>query len=197
MTEKPLIVFEGIDHSGKTTVANKLAQKIPGFIFRHEPDFSSEEADMLNSPEFKGNDAKREVYFLESRLRCQEVYRSNSVILDRYLWTGMAYAKTFAPNSYNFTVELYQNYNIFKKPTLTFFMNTPVQTCFDRKEPSSKETYERLDTIYKAYMDTKQYVNTPIVMVDGTMGVDDCVQFCYEQMTIFCRKYIEWPFTGC
>ena len=186
MIEKPLIVFEGVDHSGKTTVSQLLAGKYPEFKWSHEPNFPSEEADRLNSDEFKGKPAKREVFFLESRLQQQSLYRSNAVFLDRYLWSGLAYAKAFSPSIYGFCEELYQDYRIFKKPTLTFFMDTPVQTCFERKEPESTETVEKLAMLLKAYQETACFVNTEIVYIDGTDTVDGCLAQCEAAL----RKHI-------
>ena len=86
------------------------------FKWAHEPVFPSEFADKLNSDEYKEFPAKREVLFLEGRLGRQNFYNGNPVILDRYLWSGMAYAKAFSPSIYPFCQELYQNYRIFKKP---------------------------------------------------------------------------------
>jgi thymidylate kinase len=189
MLEKPLIVFEGVDHSGKTTVSQLLAKRYPEFVWSHEPNFSSEEADRLNSDEFKGKPARREVFFLESRLQQQSLYRNNAVFLDRYLWSGLAYAKAFSPSIYEFCRELYQDYNIFKKPTLTFFMDTPVQTCFERKEPTSTETVEKLGMLLRAYRDTEEYVNTAIVRIDGTDTVEGCLAQCEKALHQYIPNY--------
>lgn len=189
MLDIPLIVFEGIDHSGKTTLSKKLAELYTDFRWSKEPVFPSSMADRLNSDEFRDKPAKREVLFLKGRLAKQSLYRSTPVFLDRYLWSGLAYAKAFSPSIYPFVQELYQEYDIFKKPTVTFFMSTPVQTCFDRREPESTETMERLTTLMQAYIDTEQYVNTPIVLVDGKKSVDECVEQCVAELKKYCPKY--------
>lgn len=187
--EYPLIVFEGVDNSGKTTISKRLAEKWTQFRWSKEPVFTTEEADRLNSGEFEGKDAEREVMFLEGRLRQQSLYRNNPVFLDRYLWSGMAYARSFSPSIFDFCVALYQNYNIFKKPTLTFFMETPLKTCQER-EPSL--TIARLDKIRMGYKETEKYVNTPIVYIDGTKDIDSCVQQCenalYEHVPAYFVK---------
>lgn len=178
MKHNPLIVFEGVDNSGKTTISKIIAKRYPEFKWSKEPLFSTEEADRLNSDEFKGKDAKREVFFLEGRLRQQEFYRDNMVLLDRYLWSGLAYAKAFSPSIYSFCEELYQDFNIFKKPDLYIFMETPLDTCYDR-EPKLKETPGRLETLRSAYADTEKFIgNTPVVYIDGTKTVDECVDDC-------------------
>ena len=189
MSRKPLIVFEGVDNSGKTTISKIIAKKYPEFKWSKEPIFTTEEADRLNSDEFKGKDAKREVFFLEGRLAQQEFYRNNIVLLDRYLWSGLAYAKAFSPSIYPFCQELYQNYRIFKKPTLYFFMDTPVDVCLSRRTPDSKETEEKLTLKRQAYAETEQFVNSPIVYIDGKASVDECVEQCLAALREHCPKY--------
>lgn len=177
---KPFIVFEGIDNSGKTTVSRKLLERYPSenVVWSKEPIFSTEEADRLNSPECTDEGA-REWMFMRSRIRQQEVYNNTICLLDRYLWTGMAYAKAFSPSILGMCIEAYQDYSIFRKPDLTFFMETPLETCLSR-EPSVGIC--RLRNIREAYRDTEQYVNTPIVYIDGTMSVDECVEFCAAEL---------------
>jgi dTMP kinase len=189
MINYPFIVFEGIDHSGKTTVSKKIAESYRDFKWAHEPVFPSEFADKLNSDEYKEFPAKREVLFLEGRLGRQNFYNGNPVILDRYLWSGMAYAKAFSPSIYPFCQELYQNYRIFKKPTLYFFMDTPVDVCLSRRTPDSKETEEKLALKRQAYAETEQFVNSPIVYIDGKASVDECVEQCLAALREHCPKY--------
>ena len=189
MIEKPFIVFEGIDHSGKTTISKKLAEMNPEFKWAHEPIFPSEFADKLNSDEYKEFPEKREVLFLEGRLGRQNFYNGNPVILDRYLWSGMAYAKAFSPSIFPFCKELYQNFRIFKKPTLYFFMDTPVDVCLDRRTPDSKETKEKLELKLKSYQETEQFIHTEMVRIDGRMSIDDCVNFCLDKLRHFVPAY--------
>ena len=179
---KPVfVVFEGVDNSGKTTISKKVAEYFPEMEWRKEPNFTTEEADRLNSDEFKGKDAKREVFFLEGRLANQKIYRDYPVILDRYLWSGMAYAKAFSPSISEFCNELYGNFNIFRKPSITFFMETPLETCYDR-EPKLKEEPGRLENIRSAYEATKDRVGCDVVTIDGTMSIEDCVKFVVDTL---------------
>lgn len=177
MSRKPLIVFEGVDNSGKTTISKIIAKRYPEFKWSKEPIFTTEEADRLNSDEFKGKDAKREVFFLEGRLAQQKFYQENMVLLDRYLWSGLAYAKAFSPSIYPFCQELYQDYKIFKRPDLVIFMDTPLESCYDR-EPKLKETPGRLENLRAAYMGTKEFMHCPIEAIDGSKTVEECVAAC-------------------
>ena len=173
-----LVVFEGVDNSGKTTVSKALAKILPSFRWTKEPVFTTEQADRLNSEEYRGKDAKREVLFLEGRLQQQKVYNSVPCLLDRYLWSGMAYAKAFSPSIYEFCKELYTDYNIFKKPDITFFMDTPLETCYDR-EPKLKEEPGRLERIREAYRDTENLVGE-VHHLDGRKTVDELVDECLD-----------------
>ena len=175
------VVFEGVDNSGKTTISKKVAEYFPEMEWRKEPNFTTEEADRLNSDEFKGKDAKREVFFLEGRLANQEVYRKYPVILDRYLWSGMAYAQAFSPSISEFCNELYSNFNIFRKPSITFFMETPLETCYDR-EPALKETPGRLETIRNCYKATQGRVGCEVVTIDGTKSIEECAKFVIDTL---------------
>lgn len=177
-----LIVFEGVDNSGKTTISKKLAKKMKWFEWAKEPCFSTKYADYLNSAAFKGKDALREVKYLQGRLSRQDFYHDNAVLLDRYLWSGLAYAKAFSPSIFSFCEALYTEFSIFKKPDLIFYMRTPLATCYDR-EPALKKEPGRLERIEDAYMSTKHLLTekkVPIVEIDGRMSIDECVDFCYK-----------------
>lgn len=168
MKTQPLIVFEGMDNSGKTTLSQKIAAEYPDAVWSKEPTFSTQIADELNSPKCK-DEYYRETLFLEGRLERQKFYSENFVFLDRYLWTGMAYSKVFSPGVYDFVTRLYQNYRIFKKPTVTIYMDTPINLCQSR-EPAL--TINRLTAINDAYEATRRYVNTPIITMHGTGDLD-------------------------
>ena len=164
MSEKLLIVFEGIDNSGKTSLSKGVCENLDNFTWAKEPTFTTEEADRLNDQNNKINEYERELLFLESRIRRQPAYQNNNIILDRYLWTGMTYAEVFSPKVYEFSTYLYQNYNIFRKPDFTIFVDTPVEVC-QKREPIL--TIERLDKIRKAYLNNQKYVNTDILTISG------------------------------
>lgn len=169
-----LVVFEGIDNSGKTTVSKRLVQLFDGFTWTKEPTFSTEQADRLNSPECI-DENYRESLFLESRLGRQDFYKEHNCFLDRYIWSGMAYANVYSPGVFPFAKVIYRNYNLFKKPDLVFFMDTPVDLCHSREPALSVEELEKRLVGYRS---TENLIDSPIVHVDGTMDIDDCVESC-------------------
>lgn len=173
----PFFVFEGVDNSGKTTLSKTLAARHPEYTWTKEPVFTTEQADRLNSTSSTLTDAEREVLFLEGRLSQQRLYKTMPCLLDRYLWSGLAYAKAFSPSIFDFCVALYQDYNIFRKPTAIFYMDTPLDTCRSREPDNAELTIERLQTLSLAYRDTEKYIHCPVIHVDGTKSVDECVDF--------------------
>ena len=183
MKAKPLIVFEGMDNSGKTTLSQRIAKEFPYAVWSKEPTFSTQIADELNSPQCK-DEYDRETLSLEGRLERQTFYSDNFVFLDRYLWSGMAYSKVFSPGVYNFVTRLYQNYRIFKKPTVTIYMDTPIELC-QKREPTL--TIKRLTAIRDAYDETRKYVNTPIITMHGTGDLDSNVAELKEKLSVYIK----------
>jgi len=199
MNVKPLlVVFEGIDNSGKTSISQEVhrilrddaigvsmlhaRENTDEFLSKYigtsrnswqwqkEPTFSTEEADRLNDPKVKMDQNEREVLFLASRLRQQRTYSLRSTILDRYLWTGMAYAKMFSPSCFDFTTKLYTQEDIFIMPDLTIFVDTPVELCHQREPEVSMD---RLNGIRDAYLSTQQFVRGPVEIITGEGSLEE------------------------
>lgn len=197
--ESKLIVFEGIDNSGKTSISKAVHKLLSedsmvAFAFSREEDsdsdfyksqtnwwswskepiFSTEEADALNDSENPITEEAREALFLTSRMKRQSSYKTSSVVLDRYLWTGMAYAKVFSPSCFEFCKELYGNTNldVFKTPTLTFFIDTPVETC-QAREPDGFSA-EQLTEIRDAFIETKPLAGE-VVTIENTGTLEEAV----------------------
>lgn len=147
---KKLVVFEGVDNSGKTTVSKILAQKLE-WSWNKEPRFSTEEADRLNSPEMKDEEA-RESLFMESRKEGLKDYEKDSHVVDRYTWSGVAYARVFSPSIVKKYDHVYAGSGEFRKPDAFIFLDTDLSLCLER-EP--EVGMDRLVKIRNAYMDSK------------------------------------------
>ena len=136
-----LIIFDGIDKVGKSTLSvnftqylNKLYRDEDGllkidphfgdFIWTKEPLFTTEEADFLNSPGYI-DEYRRERIFFESRMNHQKLIAGKNVVCDRYIWSGLAYANKYSPGCFRFAKELYLSENLFIKPDLYIFVDTP------------------------------------------------------------------------
>lgn len=133
-----LIVLEGIDCSGKSTIAKLLADKL-GYEHEHEPTFTSVEADNLN---FKNmDDWQREFMFAIDRYKHQGVLNSYNVVLDRYVLSGLAYANYFGCEARPMVKSIYNMENIFKRPRQIQFLKMDPKICFEINE-SRKGTEE-------------------------------------------------------
>jgi thymidylate kinase len=181
-----LIVFEGIDNSGKSTLSlafqkyiNNDFRSVDGvlkvdphlgdFVWTKEPMFTSEEADTLNSPSFT-NQFARERLFFESRMRHQDMVSGKNLICDRYIWSGIAYALKFSPECYEFARALYLSDTLFIQPDLYIFVDTPPEVCFDR-DPSVE--LDRLKSLQQAYLSTQQFITTPVITMQA-IGGEQC-----------------------
>lgn len=170
-----LIVLEGIDCSGKSTLAKMLATEL-NFQHEHEPTFSSEEADDLN---FKGMDGwQREYFFMKDRMYHQDILKKNNVVLDRYIWTGLAYAQCFSPEVVPMMKSVYALNTEFKLPDLTFFIDMPPAIAYELNKSREKDKNEKLDVnilqqISQAYYDQIETMTSwglEIVIVKPVIG---------------------------
>jgi dTMP kinase len=89
---KPFIVLEGADLSGKTTIANLLAQSLDAKLLKSPPSpFEGIKQSVLED----SAPLARFYYFLASNLQiskmANEIIADKQVICDRYLWSTIAY----------------------------------------------------------------------------------------------------------
>ena len=176
-----LIVFEGIDGCGKTTLSKKLAQ-ILGFKWTREPTFSSEEADALNLK--SKNDIQREIEFAIDRIKHINDFLNlpQKVVCDRYIWTGLAYCKTYNPAAFPFADALYKH-SYFKKPDFYVFVDTPVEICFERRKV---QPIEHLIKIREAYLNTRDIVETTskIITVQGVGDIEEGIREILKKIKV-------------
>jgi thymidylate kinase len=194
------IVFEGVDRSGKTSLSLQFAQKLnteyraedgylkihphlQDFIWTKEPHFSSDEADMLNTPGYV-DEYKRERLFFESRLRHQKIIAGKNVVCDRYIWTGLAYSYRFSPGCFRFVKELYLSESLFIQPDLYVYVDTPPEVCCSR---DSNLSLDVLRELRDAYLKSMEYLKTPIIMFPYTEGE----QAALEKFTELFDEYAE------
>jgi len=178
------IVFEGIDRSGKSSLsvnfqawvnnefrdedgALKVDPHLGDFIWTKEPTFSTEEADRLNSDDSPVGEYERERIFFESRLRHQDLLGSGNIVCDRYLWSGIAYAKFFSPHCHGLLTDLYLHSSLFTQPDLYVFVDTPPEVCYDR-DPDTD--LDKLKGLRGAYLETRASISQPVITLPGLGG---------------------------
>jgi len=158
-----LFVIEGIDCSGKTYLARYIADMI-GYRYDHEPTFSSEEADDLN---FKKLDPyQREFYFMKDRLEHQSILNRHNTVLDRYVVSGMAYSKVFAPKAYEMTRSIYM-LKEFKVPDVIIWVKMPIDNALIINKNKKEECNKKLTALN-------------LIDLNSAMG-DEIKYYCHEK----------------
>jgi thymidylate kinase len=148
------------------------------WIHEHEPTFTSEEADKLN---FDKNDAwQREFYFMKDRMNHQAILKSNNVVLDRYVLTGLAYAQTFSPKVVEMMISTYKLQSEFIYPDVVFFIDMdPINALAindSRKgtpEYNPKLTLDVLQSIrdgFITHMKTISDMDIPVITIQPFFG---------------------------
>lgn len=192
-----LIVFEGLDGSGKTTQLELLFQylknkkqkviktceptdgpigKLIRRALKHELKFSWETLQLMYS-------ADRADHL--DKLILPSVGAGKIVISDRYFFSTLAYGELNLDGKW--LRELGKN---FPMPDATFLIDTPVSVAMERMESSrgSKELYERknfLDKVRKNYL--KQAKEFSFYVLDGTKAKNEIAK---EVLEILKKKKI-------
>jgi thymidylate kinase len=196
-----LIVFEGINKSGTSTLSlqfvqylNKLFRGKDGllkldphfgdFIWTKEPSFTSEESELLNKPSYV-DEFKREKIFFESRIRHQKIIAGKNTVCDRYIWTGMAYTYKYSPNCFRFAKELYLSENLFIQPDLYVFVDTPPGVCYERDTSLDLDTLRELR---EAFIKTKEYVRVPTITIPSVDGEDQALARLIQEFVDYATK---------
>lgn len=191
---KRLIVLEGIDCSGKSTLAKMLAEKL-GYKFDHEPTFSSETADRLN---FSSMDCwRREFYFMKDRMKHQSVLNSADTVLDRYILSGLAYAEVFSSEVVPMMKSIYSLADEFKEPDLVVFVDMdPVNAAALNTSRRGSDEYNDEFTIAKAqdirnsfltHLDTMREWEVPFCRVTPYFGDIDRT---FNEVIIMAKKFL-------
>ena len=185
------IVFEGTDKAGKSSLSVEFQKylnteysdhkgsvtidpQLGPFVWTKEPSFTSDEADRLNSKE-TNNQYKREALFFESRMGHQEFLRTHNIVCDRYVWSGMAYARVFSPGCYEFSRELYRNKNLFLQPDLYIYVNAHIDTCLKRDPSLNRDTLLEIWKSFEICYDDMEEMGIPIITLNNDDHSNDPV----------------------
>lgn len=176
------IAFEGIDGSGKTTIAKKFAEE-KGFQYTREPTFSSDEADLLNLS--KMDPAEREVTFMIDRIKHQEVIKGiNDIVSDRYIWSALVYSYVFSNNMYSFLKTVYMN-KFFKVPDFTIIVEARLSVCRERSQRDQSD--EILMNLKKAYDVFRPCMRGTVISIDNSGSLDATMDTLYNKLSRFNR----------
>ena len=145
-----LIVLEGIDQCGKTTISKLLKNKLEELnlktIIQTFPDKSTLIGNVINSY-LQGNTklSPQESHLLHSLNRHEKknfmeekLYNNYNIICDRYIFSGIAYSLANGLD-YNFSSNTEQ-YLI--KPDLTFYLDISITETDKRRKSLKTDIYE-------------------------------------------------------
>jgi thymidylate kinase len=178
-----LIVFEGGNQVGKSTLSVEFQnylnteysdgkggiiidpEKGP-FVWTKEPSFTTAEADKLNGLKDPSSQYKRELMFFESRITHQNFLSKYNIICDRYVWSGMAYARVYSPGCYEMLRELYQSKKLFIQPDLYVYVNTNIDVCLKRDPSLDMDTLLALWKSYELVYDNIKKLDIPVITIN-------------------------------
>ncbi len=150
------IVLEGIDGSGKTTLANFLREELSddSMIFTREPsnsnagELAKKIANENTSPYYDLfiylADRAAHISFIE-----KELNKGNSVISDRYWGSTVAYQAASEEISFNYLEKIHQPFIL--KPNLTVLLDIKPETALERINTNrdNKSKYEKVSFLQK------------------------------------------------
>lgn len=172
------IVFEGIDGSGKSTIAERFASE-NNITYTREPTFTSARADSLNLTNLNG--AEAEIEFLIDRIQHQEfLKKEKDVVCHRYVWGGLTYCRVFNNALYNF-IKLIYTHKFFLKPDCYVYIDVDPIIA---KKRGVLQNVEQLRKLKEAYKITKSHIEigTRIVTLNGSNPVEEVFKELYGKL---------------
>ncbi|KAI5168763.1 dTMP kinase [Pancytospora epiphaga] len=185
-----LIVLEGLDCSGKTTICRKLACRLPQPKQISFPDRSSRAGQIINN--FLKKDDKEltpvdpaELHLLYSADRyskanfIRETLHTSHVVCDRYWYSGTAYSVAKGLD-YNWCKGVDEH---LPKPDFVFFLDVGPDVVSKRKGFGNEEheSSEFQQKVYKAYQQLMK--DEKMIVIDGTKSVDAIVEDIISRIT--------------
>ncbi len=196
------IAFEGIDGSGKSTVAELIAGRLrrEGYdvLVTHEPTrekFGRHIYEILSGKDSTVTPFElQRLYVLDRKEHVETVIRpallrGRIVIGDRYWLSTLAYGMLSGPaeNLIQLHEEIFQG--DFLKPDMTFIFDLPADTALERLKNISKgkdyfEQVDKLSSIRKNYLALCHTVNMDCVIVDAAVALDSIVATIFQQLSL-------------
>ncbi len=203
-----LIVFEGIDGSGKTTqskmLENVLRLSNVDCIWTFEPtrgEYGQKLRESFTSKRLSPDD-ELELFVKDRQEHCDKLIapslkEGKIVICDRYFMSNMAYQ-----GARGISVEEILKMNSFApKPDLWFYIETPIDICIKRILERSKKTnnfekkeyLEKVDNIFKNLnVDGKRIIDNNRSIIDVQQEIIDEVfhllyfdKYCYRSSSLY------------
>ena len=161
-----LIVFEGLDGAGKTSMINKVANDIGNVVITKQPTPSMRSMDIFrtftDSPDHGGFEY-RAMSVMAAADRLQHVTQfiepllreGKTVICDRYYYSCLANLRA---RGYKYDRWIYELARYIHKPDISFFLDVPVNLAVARvrSRPEEKDRYINMELQYAL---REEYIN--------------------------------------
>lgn len=181
-----LIVIEGIDGAGKTTLAESLKSVIP-ISFRF-PDRKTEIGKVISkilTNNIQINEKALQLLFSANRWERSDemkeyIEKGTNILLDRYIYSGIAYGR----ENYCFEVDKH-----LPEADLVLFLNITPEQVLSRKVLGS-ELFDDLQTQNRAYAEYLQLKkrNENWVDIDATKPISNIFNTCQLIVRAFLEK---------
>ncbi len=182
-----LIAVEGIDGSGKTTVAHYLKEILEEFGF--ESEILKEPGDSIYGKTIKSSEKRfppekeLELFILDRMENVRKnilprINRCVTVILDRYYYSTIAYQ-----GALGIDIEMIRmkNEEFAPKPDLTIIIDVSPETALKRIRKRGKLTgFEDLDYLRKVREIYMSLRSDEIVFIDGERPIEQVEEDCYS-----------------
>lgn len=185
----PLIVFCGMDGTGKTT----LAKKVTGFLEEHGHDFEFIHGHGYNVSQntfaLSDETTRKLRYFFRCMVplalmdnlctyyfKYRPILKSRFLVCDRYFYDKVA-RMMFYGICDEFTAKAYLR--LLPRPDFTFFLDIDPAEAFQRKQEYSKEEYQRFRQVYRFVADE---LEMPII--DTSLPLDTCSKQILERCNL-------------
>lgn len=208
-----LIVFEGPDGSGKTTVLEKVYKKLlkDGYeVYKFREPGGTEISEkirqiILDNDNVKMSDKCEALLYASSRAqlvdeKLRPLLKKGSLILcDRYVLSSMLYQGI----GRNLGINEIKAINDFAigdvSADLTLFLNIDYKTALDRKRKNfvsdrlENEDYSFHKKTYDGYIRLSKMYEDDIISIDANKDVDTVVNSCLEIINDYLKE-IKWNF---
>lgn len=206
----PFISFEGIDFSGKTTQIGILAKKIEQKGFQvnilRDPggtQISEQIRKILLDPSNTNLGSRTEILLYEAaraqvtkELILPALDKGHFVIIDRYFDSTTAY-QGFGrglPMDIVATLNLFASYGL--KPTLTFFLDIPVEIFLTRSRKTQRDRLEQNDIqffekVRNGFLQIAKKEPERFIVLDGSQTVEKIAESIWKKLVTTFAPYFK------
>jgi thymidylate kinase len=173
------IVFEGLDGSGKSSLAKMLAAHL-GYEYHKTPEGSFQQArTFFDLPEIPS--VERISYYTADCIKLSVMVKTGEIpflVLDRYYYSTIAYHQEQAPELLNYFQPFF---SALAKPDLVILLDVDFEVSKKRilarsNQPSYEDKFlrnEDFENIYQNYLDC---IDVPILKVTNSGSLEDSLE---------------------